>query len=301
MRLAFLTLAVPALLHGLQASRSSPQPPDHILLRESLRAADVAFSSASATKGFVATMAEAISPDVAILIDGAPIVHGASPVRELLLAQPSLRDVRVSWQPIRALVSADGTLGVTIGFTSILGPSVDQHRFGRYVSVWRAGTSNSWQLVAHVQTGLPVSQSDIVLPSSAFDGVKGRPTPQGEFAQADLAFAQMAKDRSASAAFESFSAPDGITFAGTGELNVGPANIRARMHANGADRSRWQWWPRLVIASPSADLGATIGEAEILQEGSATPALSKYVTIWVRQPDGSLKYVVDAGNSRPAR
>jgi hypothetical protein len=84
-------------------------------------------------------------------------------------------------------------------------------------------------------------------------------------------------------------------------LNIGPTDIQTRLAEGPAGRADWRWWPLLTIAAASGDLGVTIGEAEIMPPGAAAPALSKYLSVWLRQPDGSLKYVVDAGSARPAR
>src|SRR5262249_28182146 len=117
------------------------------------------------------------------------------------------------------------------------------------------------------------------------------------FSAADLAFSRMAGDSGAPAAFYRFGAPDVITFAGTGELNVGPANLRARMLEGRAATAAWSWHPVLSFSAASGDLGTTIGEAVIKLGNDAS--YSKYITIWQRQPDGSIKFIVDGGSSRP--
>ena len=125
------------------------------------------------------------------------------------------------------------------------------------------------------------------------------PPLQDPFAEADRAFARLAADSGAPHAFRRFIAPDGVTFAGTGEINIGPVNVYSRMSQGPAAKAAWKWWPARTIAATSGDLGATIGEAEIQPPGGA-PIYSKYITVWQRQPDGALKFIVDGGNSRPA-
>jgi hypothetical protein len=66
-----------------------------------------------------------------------------------------------------------------------------------------------------------------------------------------------------------------------------------------AAAASWKWGPVRSIVAGSGDFGATIGEAEIRPPGGE-PFYSKYLTIWQRQPDGSLKFIVDGGNARPA-
>lgn len=122
-------------------------------------------------------------------------------------------------------------------------------------------------------------------------------TPRDAFARADLDFARMAGDSGAPAAFAHFAAPDAVTFVASGEINIGPSNIRARM-MEGRPGAQWRWRPVLSFAAASADLGATIGEAEIRVPGGPS-FYSKYLSVWQRQPDGTLKFVVDGGNARP--
>jgi ketosteroid isomerase-like protein len=274
-------------------------------LRESLRSADMSMSGFSAMKGFVRSYGD-VSGDFVMLIEGAPIVRGRDAVLALLEAQRRFAAMRVSWQPFRVLISSDGTLGVTFGATALSGPNLDQHSLGRYVSVWRRGAGDQWQLAAQVQTGL-IPAAELALPTGAVPGaltgaVPGAltgATPRDPFALADLAFAQLARDSTAPVAFARFSAPNGMTFGGTGELNVGPSDIQARLSEGPAGRATWRWAPVLTIAAASGDLGVTIGEAEIAVPGGSPTTLSKYLTVWQRQPDGALKYVVDAGNPRP--
>jgi ketosteroid isomerase-like protein len=277
---------------GAQTARS-----DARVARESLRSADAAMSGVSAMKGFVGSYTAA-ADDFVMLLEGAPILRGRDAVTALLRNQPRFRDMRVGWQPFRVLVSDDGTLGVTFGATALAGPNVDQPSFGRYVSVWRRDGSDRWRLVAQVHTGL-VLAADLALPSGSVPGALAGGNPRDPFALADLAFARMARDSTAPVAFARFAAPNGMTFGATGELNLGPRDIQARLAEGPAARSAWQWGPVLTIAAPSGDLGVTIGEAAITAPNGGPATYSKYLTVWQRQADGSLRYVVDAGNARP--
>ena len=66
-----------------------------------------------------------------------------------------------------------------------------------------------------------------------------------------------------------------------------------------AAAAKWEWHPVYSEGAASGDLGFTVGEAVITPPG-ATPDKafhSKYLTVWRRQPDGSLRYIVDGGNS----
>jgi ketosteroid isomerase-like protein len=91
-----------------------------------------------------------------------------------------------------------------------------------------------------------------------------------------------------------------MTLPGTGEIVIGPGAIEARMAESPAATAKWEWHPVYSEGAASGDLGFTIGEAVITPSG-ATPDKafhSKYLTVWRRQPDGSVRYIVDGGNGR---
>jgi ketosteroid isomerase-like protein len=120
------------------------------------------------------------------------------------------------------------------------------------------------------------------------------------FAKADIDFARMAGASGAPVAFGAFAAPDAMTLPGTGEIVVGPAAINARMLESPAAKAKWEWHPVYSEGSASGDLGFTVGEATIAvpDANGVTEYKSKYLTIWRRQPDGSIRFIVDGGNNR---
>jgi hypothetical protein len=273
-------------------------PSDPAAVRESLRAADQAASRRAFADGFVAAILAAADSGIVLLHEGAPIVRGRDRAERLMEAQPSLRDLRMSWEPLRVIVSQDGLFGSTFG-TTVRVPGKEPAVLRRYISVWRRPSlGDPWRLVAHVQIGL-LSPREYLAPLGLDDQRLGRDMIT-TYAKADLAFARRAAEAGAPTAFGEYVAPDGMTFAGTGELNIGPATVRARMLESPAAKARWEWYPIVAMSAGSRDLGATIGQAEIHAPDGSSVNYSKYVTIWQRQPDGSLKFVVDGGNQRPA-
>jgi ketosteroid isomerase-like protein len=230
-----------------------------------------------------------------LLWPGAPALAGAAAAFQLLQAQPSLDSLRISWQGLGSEVAGDGTLGVTWGVAVAVLPSREA-RLGRYIAVWQR-EGDSWKLAAFVPIGLFPAAATRLSPAVA--QVRFPPlAPQGgaaPFIAADLAFARLAGDSGAAVAFERFAAPDAVTFGGGG-LNRGPAAIGRALRG---DRSRWEWHPILAGAASSGELGWTVGESRIQPEGGAATH-GKYLTIWRRLPDGSVRYVTDGGNARPA-
>ena len=282
-----------------RSADSQPTPTDSTRAwRESLRAADASASTAAFKTGLPGALSTAMTDDAVLLWEAAPIVSGRAGVQQLLAAQPS---VRVSWQPFRVLVSRDGKFGVTFGATSRYGDATTAASTARYMSVWQRISPSGWKMVAHQQIGL-VSPDSVKIPSPLAGAVNSTKSPQDPFAAADIAFARMAIDSGAPAAFYHYSAPDAVTFAGTGELNIGPQAIRARLAEGAAGKAKWVWRPVMTLAAASGDLGVTIGTAEIeLGPGPNDVFFSKYMSVWKRQPDGSIKFVADGGSGRPQK
>ena len=263
-------------------------------VRDSLRLADQRVSAQAYAGGLASSLPAALAADAVFLLEGAPLVQGRDAIGQLLRAQTAFQGLRSSWSPFRVLVSADGLLGVTFGETVLQRPATAPE-LGRYLTVWRRTAPGGWEIVAQAFTGL-LAPGQTVLPASS----TGSATAGNAFTAADLAFAKLAADSGAPTAFGRYIAPDGMTLAATGELNIGPAAARARLAEGRAGSAHWRWWPVVSFVAASGDLGATIGEAEIrLGPGENETFYSKYLTIWQRQPDGSLKFVVDGGSVRP--
>jgi hypothetical protein len=286
---AFVTLTRPA--RAQTCGMSGEQTP--AAARASLAAAEQDASAAMSGMGFGETLPGIIDIDGTLLVGNAPVIRGRDNVLRVMTQSP-YRKAPQRWQALRVLVSRDGLLGATFGIALIESGLGEPSKLGRYITAWRCDSRNSWQVVAHVdiRSAPPNLRLPPEIPLSLGDS-----SPRDAFSRADLDFARMAGDSGAAAAFAHFAAPDAITFGSGGEINIGPNNIRARM-MEGRTGAQWRWRPLVSFVAPSADLGATIGEAEIRVPGAA-PFYSKYLTVWQKQPDGSIKFVVDGGNARP--
>jgi len=300
---ALLALTGAGVLHWADSAVPVPAaaqaPAGGAAARETLRLAEQRVSAQAYAGGLASALAPVLAGDAAFLLEGVPIVQGRDAIERLLRAQAALQGLQASWSPFRVLLSGDGSLGVTFGET-MLQRTAEPPARGRYITVWRRSAADRWEIVAQAYTGL-LSAGQVVLPAAAAgSGAGGAPMPNA-FTQADLAFARLAADSGAPTAFGRYIAPDGMTLASTGELNIGPATARARLAEGRAGAAAWKWHPVLAFVAASGDLGATIGEAEIrLGSGQQSETFySKYLTVWQRQPDGSLKFVVDGGSARP--
>ena len=157
-------------------------------------------------------------------------------------------------------------------------------------------------------TAVPFPDPDrpLELPRVELEGTDARPRPPaGDPAMApllavDADFARLAGERGAGEAFAGFAAPDAAIYAPDREPAVGPEAIRRRF-AERPGNDSWRWAP--IFADRSADLGFTVGESVIEgtdEQGKPRAYYGKYITVWRLQPNGSWRWVTDAGNARPA-
>jgi ketosteroid isomerase-like protein len=298
----FLALILCSAAPTAVLQRQSPSPRASLLLAERDLASNIYRS------GYLSGIGAALDDGVAFLYEGAPLVVGRENVLRLLEAQPSLSGMRIVTQPITGVVSTDGSFGVTYGTSIVTGqahPRDSLPRPASYITVWRRSAGGAWKVIARVDAGL-VDPGSVVLP----DAIRALPPVRGalmnrpvlDFAQADAAFSRAAERNGAPAAFEQYAAPDGATFGASGAINLGPPAIRASMQGGRAASAAWSWVPVHGASSGGGDLAYTIGEATIRPPNATAADVyhGKYLTVWRRQADGSVKYLIDAGNSRPA-
>jgi ketosteroid isomerase-like protein len=294
-RLVLLLLAV-LLPAGLAAQLSDD---DRQARRADLLAADRAASDTSIALGLAEAIGRMAAPDIVLVFPGAPVIAGREAARTMLAGQTSLAGLGLRWVPLYAEVSADGAFGVTWGVTAIASPAqppLGPLRLGKYLTAWRR-TDNGWRMAAHALVGF--------LPGSAYAAPAGFVAPAlpalptrgigADAARADAEFAALA-GTGAGEAFATFAADDAVTFAGTGELNSGPAAIR---RAFAGDDASWNWYPVAGGGSASDDLGFTVGESGITPAGGTT-FYGHYLTLWRRAPGRKIRFIADGGSARPA-
>ncbi len=272
---------------------------------------DRALADSSWTTGFRAAFGTAALPEVVLLWPGAPVVHGLPNVSRLLMAVQGTANVtralasgagpdslRVTWQPLGAEFSLDSTLGVTWGVTVSASSVADAPVMGRYIATWQrdsGGAAKRWRLAALMLTDITADGSAPLVAELPLELPPLKPTAStAPFVAADLGFARLAGDSGAAIAFERWAAPDAHMFAGGGMLVAGPKAIARVVSAP----ATWSWHPVVAGAAADGSMGWTVGEAVITaSDGHSGP--SKYLTVWKRQADGSIRYYTDGGNGRP--
>jgi hypothetical protein len=123
-------------------------------------------------------------------------------------------------------------------------------------------------------------------------GADAAPVSPAEVVAAEREFAADAQKRGWIAAFNTYAAPDAITFQ-PDAVNVHTS--LARQSNEPADRSL-KWWPIWAGIASSGELGFTTGPYAV---GDA--AFGHYFTVWAKQADGNWRWIYDGGPRNDAR
>jgi ketosteroid isomerase-like protein len=295
MRIRMSSCGLFAIATTLVASptRGSAQTQDQ---RTALLAAERAGAEMSRDSGLTRAVLQTIRPDAVLLWPGAPVLIGQDQIRKHF-DRARIRDsVQVSWQPLAAEISRDSSVGVTWGVAAAAAAQgAGAPQLGRYIASWRREGTH-WKIAALAFMGMGgiALDSASVSPPLTREPVSSSGAA-GPFVAADLAFAKLAGDSGAAVAFTRWASPDAVIFANRGMLTRGPAEIGRAVDGP----AKWQWHPVAADAARSGDLGWTVGEA-IISAAGEQPNYSKYLTVWTRQSDGSVRFLTDGGNQRPA-
>jgi ketosteroid isomerase-like protein len=118
--------------------------------------------------------------------------------------------------------------------------------------------------------------------------------------ETDKAFSSASQAKGMAQAFYDYTAPDGISLPSGDAPIKGRDGIRAHLAAG--PEGVLSWTPLKADVAASGDLGYTWGAYEfrpINPAQGSQPHYGKYVSVWKKQPDGSWKVVLDAGNPSP--
>jgi hypothetical protein len=275
-------MIVPALGHPLY----SQTPADRM---EALVQADRSASAASWKLGLRGALLEACDPEGVLLLPGAPLVIGTpGALHDPGNAAPPFAS-KITWDPLGLEISADSSLALLWGAASLTAES-EAPAPGRFVGVWRYVDAR-WKIAAFVLQGPAFTYKGPALASA----LAAPPNQRSEkFFKADRDFAQLAADSGAGIAFQRWAAPDAMMFGRRGFIIRGREMIGRAVDGPAS----WAWAPVASGSSSTGDLGWTVGEAVISPEEGA-PIKTKYLTVWRTGPNGSVRFILDAGNARP--
>jgi len=302
-------VAVAACSHSTAPSRTAPSPqpappplsPAQISARNTLLSADSALSTA-ANSSLHNALAAGAADSIVMLMPALPRVVGRAEVLAAIDSLNAVTNRTMSWHPIRAELSADGTRGYTYGYGRrvALTDTLTSVAPIQYLSFWQRDTTG-WKLEAWM-----VSAGGPDAPSSAPAACAHPGPPEYSSRDAndaiatvrstDLDFSARSVKSGAGAAFGQYVAPDGASI-GTGatEITCGRDAVAQSVQSLGPGVLTWE--PVVADAASSGDLAFTSGDATI--HGDAGLAYSKYLTVWKRAANGSWYFVADGGNSAP--
>jgi ketosteroid isomerase-like protein len=254
-----------------------------------------------ARDGWAAGLVASLAEEGLYLHPGADVARGRAAVEAVLSAAPE-RAARPALHRLAGGVSADGARGYTFGWLE--DSDASGRRYGRYLAAWRRA-SGAWRVEALVRTGARGATADPPAGAALARGYAGTPRPgdpralEAEVLEADRAFAAHARaiaaEKGFGPAFGAFADP-GAAFASAGGVLWGAEAIREGQKTEPGEALEWA--PVQGGAAASGDLAWTTGRAVYRSRGEE--AYTKYLTIWARQPDGSWRWLLDAGNLRPA-
>jgi ketosteroid isomerase-like protein len=109
--------------------------------------------------------------------------------------------------------------------------------------------------------------------------------------EAERSFARMASERGTKAAFLQYMAPDAVVF------DPDKTNAKAVWTAREESEALLSWAPNYADISSNGVLGYTTGNWEYRPKGKADnpSAFGDFFTIWLRQPSGEYRWVLDFG------
>lgn len=302
-------VAVAACSHSATPARITPSPrsappplsPAQIAARNTLLSADSALSLA-ANSSLHDALAAGATDSIVMLMPALPRVVGRAQVLAAIDSLNAVTNRTMSWRPIRAELSADGSRGYSYGYGRRVARTDTLTSVApiQYLSFWKR-VDTGWKLEAWMVSAGGADAPATAPPACAHPGPPTYSSRDDSDAiatvrSADLDFSARSVKSGAAAAFAEYVAPDGASI-GTGntEITCGRDAVAQALQAIGPGVLTWE--PRVADAAPSGDLAFTSGDATI--HGEQGLAFSKYLTVWKRSANGKWYFVADGGNSAP--
>jgi len=304
-----LAAALAACSHPAASAPSAPSPQptptplsaSQLAARQTLLAADSALSL-TASRSLHDAVTTGASADVVMLMPTLARIGTRDSVLSAIDSLNAKTNRTLSWRPIRAELSADGTRGYTYGYGRRVARSDTLTSVVpiQYLSFWRR-EANDWKLVAWL---ISAGGADAPSAAPAACAHPGPPTYTASHDStaiatvraADLDFSARSKKSGAAAAFGEFVALDGASIGtGASEVRCGRDVVAQGFAPLGPGALIWA--PRVSDAAPSGDLAYTSGDATI--RVGTDVSYSNYLTVWKRLANGQWRVVADGGNSAP--
>ena len=288
--------------HPQTTEQSAVAPPDLVEERTSLLEADRSYSAASASTSLIEGVVGMLAEDAIVFLPTG-VVQGREAIRGRMATSASNRTSRLTWTPIRADVSRDGTQGYTYGYSEQV--LADGRAFvGKYISYWRRAATGEWQVVAYKrllrEPGDVSAEPPIGFRTPDYRRYRSfapadSATLFEDVAATDRAFAATSNASGPAVAFGRYIASDGALLGPFSSFTFG-AQAAMKLY-EGVGPGEMVWQPRFGGVAGSGDLAFTIGDAELrqrLEDGSLSePFIVWYMSVWKRQRTGEWRFVID--------
>jgi len=117
----------------------------------------------------------------------------------------------------------------------------------------------------------------------------------GILLQTDREFSEMSLKEGMFVAFLAYIADDGVILRDNSYPEQGKEKLQARFEGRSDTSFVLTWEPLFEKIAESGEIGYTYGTHTNLDKATGTVTKGTYVTIWLKQPDGSFKYILDSG------
>lgn len=280
----------------LVAAPAAAKPAHPKAAVEELIAADRAFSD-QAQK--VADPVAGISPMLdAEVVMPSPKGHavGRDAVIALFRENPSYKDGKVSWTPVRGGISADGTQGFTYGYLSLTGGD-PARRDRKYLAYW-VKRPEGWRAVAYRQQVREAGDVSTAMLPPSLPTFSAEPVTDPEamrilhlsVAAAEKSFSDRAQKVGLKTAFREYGRKDAMNMYGGAGFAVGLDAVTAGFKEG--EPATIHWYTERSYVASSGDLGVSIGTIKP-NDPKAGPGFP-FFTVWRRDgPDQPWRYVAE--------
>lgn len=263
---------------------------------EELLAADRSFSS-------VASNADDPAIGIAAMFDKevtvpSPKGHviGSDAALALFRENPSYKEGKVSWTPIRGGISADGTQGFTYGFLSLTGGD-PARRERKYLAYW-VHQPEGWRVVAYRQQVRQAGEVSKEMIAPSLPTFTAEPKNDEKLienhnrsvAAAEKSFSDRAQIVGLKTAFREFGREDAMNMYGGAGFAVGLDAVTAGFKEG--EPATIHWSTERSFAASSGDLAVSIGtiQPNDPKDGANFP----FFTVWRRDaPDKPWRYIAE--------
>ncbi len=282
-----VALAVTSGGMGLSAAPAAVAGKVAVSAADGLLAADRAFATQAAGRKMPDALAAMLADEVVMPLPGGTFARDRAAALAAISANADNVTSTVNWAPIRAVLSADGRDGFTLGYMTVTranGTTV----IAKYLSYWIRG-ADGWRVFAYRRGfGPDMAPAHAMLPavaparSATARNAAEAASDRASLIAAEQAFSDRAQNIGIGPAFAQTGRPEAINMGGPGPFIVGPEAIGA---GNGSGTtSPVNWRADDAHVARSGDLGVTWGTIRSNTDKARPP--SAFFTIWRRDGRG---------------